>query len=113
MTEDEAKELEEMNRELMSHMETFEMKTKMIQAMVTFADEHLKINAQAALPAPQERHKEDVLPRLIICGTTENNMPKIIICDGEHKKKPEAKVDAKKRESVAAAPSVPKQPVNE
>lgn len=95
MTDAEAKELEEMNRLLIRHMEDFEAKTKLIQVLVKFADENLN-PMSANLPAIQEKEPEDMLPKVIICGTTENNMPKIIICDADKNKKKSHSPSSKK-----------------
>lgn len=33
----------------------------------------------------RRRYDEDILPKVLICGVAENNMPKIIVCDDKMK----------------------------
>lgn len=80
MTDTEAKELEEKNRQLKEHMKRFEEKTKRIQYLLEKAQFGEGLH-ETAPPAPPRKHKEDMLPKVIICGATENNMPKIIVCN--------------------------------
>lgn len=80
MTDKEAEELEEMNFLLTEHMSKFEEKTKLIQMLVNTADQQIRM-----LP-DQKKHKEDMLPKVVICGMTENNMPKILICESKKPK---------------------------
>ncbi|RZC31877.1 hypothetical protein BDFB_007523 [Asbolus verrucosus] len=35
-------------------------------------------------PALQVKHTEEVLPKVIVCGMTENNIPKLILCDDKN-----------------------------
>lgn len=86
MTDVEAKELEAKNRELKEQMSLFETKTKRIQFLVDQAS--LFENMVSPKPPLEPKHNEDMLPKVIICGTTENNMPKIIVCDDKKKKPP-------------------------
>lgn len=83
MTEVEARELEEKNRQLKEHMKRFEEKTKKIQALLEKAQ--MGDAAAAQETPPSRKHKEDMLPKVIICGATENNMPKIIVCNDKKK----------------------------
>lgn len=86
MTEVEAKELEEKNRLLKEQMMLFEEKTRRIQYLVGQAnlfDKMLPIK-----PAlPQKPQREDMLPKVIVCGMTEDDMPKIIVCNDKKKEK--------------------------
>ncbi|KAF5278926.1 hypothetical protein FQR65_LT15485 [Abscondita terminalis] len=88
MTEVEARELEEKNCQLKEQMALFEAKTKKIQQLIDRASlfENMLSPRPGLLNKP---HNEDMLPKVIICGMTENNMPKIIVCD--EKKKQERK----------------------
>lgn len=97
MTDLENIELEQKNKQLACLLQDFEQRTRQIQLIVGHIDQ--KANAllpsrmSAALaaskrPCPKPCPKdEDMLPKVIICGTTENNMPKIIICDADKKKR--------------------------
>ncbi|CAG9821810.1 unnamed protein product, partial [Phaedon cochleariae] len=86
MTEAEAKELENKNQELKAHMAVFEEKTKRIQQLIgqtiMFGDMPLGKSPWS----PQVKHNEDVLPKVVVCGFTENNIPKILICDDKKKR---------------------------
>lgn len=85
MTEVEGRELEEKNRQLKEQMSLFEAKTKRIQFLVDQAS--LFENMVPPRPPLAQKHNEDMLPKVIICGMTENNMPKIIVCDDKKKEK--------------------------
>lgn len=86
MTDTEAKELEEKNRQLKEHMKRFEEKTKRIQMLLERAQSREAGGDQGGREGPPPRkHKEDMLPKVIICGVTENNMPKIIVCNDKKK----------------------------
>lgn len=94
MTDVEAKELEEKNRLLRNQMLIFEEKTKRIQQLLQQADlfdkgvtTGVEFSSNAPLPTTG-KVKEDMLPKVIICGTTENDMPKIIVCNDKKKKAP-------------------------
>lgn len=57
----------------------FEEKTKRIQFLIAQTNLFDKMIApQSPLQTPQ---KEDILPKVIVCGTTENNIPKLLLCD--------------------------------
>ncbi|XP_031349099.1 outer dense fiber protein 2-like isoform X2 [Photinus pyralis] len=85
MTEVEARELEEKNKQLSDQMTMFEEKTKRIQYLIDQAS--MFENLISARPRLQAKHNEDMLPKVIICGITENDMPKIIVCDDKKKSK--------------------------
>lgn len=76
MTEEEEKELEEKNKELKDQMLLFDEKTKQIQDII------VKTNILDSMPVrqPQEKHEEDVLPRMILCGLEDEYGPKIVVC---------------------------------
>ncbi|XP_056635139.1 uncharacterized protein LOC130444134 [Diorhabda sublineata] len=99
MTEDEAKELERKNLELKKQMIIFEKKTKRIQELL--AQTNLFEDLGSFKPA---RYNEDVLPKVVVCGMTENQMPKILICDDNKNK---CKSERKKR---SPSPKSPKSP---
>ncbi|XP_072376156.1 uncharacterized protein, partial [Diabrotica undecimpunctata] len=94
MTEKEAKELEKMNMELKKQMTIFEQRTKRIQELIARSD----LFENVGLFKSSLSHKEDILPKVVVCGTTEQQMPKILICDGS---KIKSKSDRKKRPSSA------------
>lgn len=48
----------------------------------------------------QRRYEEDILPKVLICGMADNNMPKIIVCDN--------KVKGPKRDRRSSVPEPPK-----
>lgn len=79
----ESKLLEEMNNQLREQMSLFEEKTKRIQFLLDQND--LFESMIPPRPALIQKHKEDQLPKVIICGLTENNMPKIIVCDNKNR----------------------------
>ncbi|KAK4877754.1 hypothetical protein RN001_010260 [Aquatica leii] len=89
MTETEAKELEEKNKQLKEQMALFEAKTKKIQQLIDQAS--MFENLMSPRPGLTKPHNEDMLPKVIICGITENNMPKIIVCDDKKKPKDQQK----------------------
>ncbi|KAK9872259.1 hypothetical protein WA026_017060 [Henosepilachna vigintioctopunctata] len=76
MTENEEKELEEVNAELKRQMDLFDEKTKEIQDIIA------NTNILETMPVrlPQVRHEEDVLPRVLLCGEVEDYVPKLIVC---------------------------------
>lgn len=97
MTDAEAKELEDKNRLLRDHMLIFEEKTKRIQYLVQQknwfdkegADKEGRPSQVAVGTGPvssKRKNKEDMLPKVIVCGTTESNMPQIIVCNDKKKK---------------------------
>ncbi|XP_025835040.1 myosin-2 isoform X2 [Agrilus planipennis] len=95
MTEAEGKELEEKNCLLKEQMQLFEEKTKRIQQLI--AQTNLFEKMTPLKPSTQHKRPEDMLPKVVICGLTENNMPKIIVCDDKDKKrrsKPPCSADA-------------------
>lgn len=102
MTETEAKELEEKNKLLKSQMVLFEEKIKRIQFLIS--QTNLFENMVPPKVPLQEKHKVDVLPKVIVCGYAENNMPKIIVCDDDKKKK--KRRCTKKNEPLADSPRV-------
>ncbi|VEN56310.1 unnamed protein product [Callosobruchus maculatus] len=79
MTEEEAKELEAKNKELEQLMVDFEEKVKRIQQLIM--QSNLFESMTPIQPMLQTRHKEDTLPQVLVCGITEENIPKIIVCD--------------------------------
>ncbi|XP_044269429.1 outer dense fiber protein 2 [Tribolium madens] len=82
-TEAEAKELEDKNKELKAQMLLFEEKTKRIQFLIAQTNLFDKmIPPQTPLQTP---HNEDVLPKVIVCGMTEHNIPKLLLCDDKKK----------------------------
>lgn len=83
-TEIEARELEEKSQELKIQMILFEEKTKTIQLLLTQSNLYNKLN----LPElhSQKIHGEDCLPKVVVCGVTESNIPKLILCDKKHTK---------------------------
>ncbi|KYB28655.1 outer dense fiber protein 2 [Tribolium castaneum] len=82
-TEAEARELEEKNKELKAQMLLFEEKTKRIQFLIAQTNLFDKmIPPQTPLQTP---HNEDVLPKVIVCGMTEHNIPKLLLCDDKKK----------------------------
>ncbi|KAJ8924761.1 hypothetical protein NQ315_000914 [Exocentrus adspersus] len=83
MTEVEAKELEEKNKELKAQMILFEEKTKRIQQLI--AQSNLFENMIPVKPMLQKKNKEDMLPKVIVCGLQDGNMPTFIVCDGKKK----------------------------
>ncbi|KAK5642962.1 hypothetical protein RI129_009129 [Pyrocoelia pectoralis] len=99
MTELEAKELEEKNKQLKEQMTLFEAKTKRIQFLIDQAS--MFENLISSKPRLQEKHNEDMLPKVVICGLTEHNIPKIIVCD-----------DKKKSRSRPRTPSFPTPPTS-
>lgn len=92
MTDSEAKELEEKNRLLRDHMLIFEEKTKRIQYLVqqkNWFEKEISPSQVAVGTGPvstKRKNKEDMLPKVIVCGTTESNMPQIIVCNDRKKK---------------------------
>lgn len=76
-------------------MSLLEQKTKRIEQLVGQTKSGKK-------PQFDRRHSEDLLPKVIICGVTENNMPKLIVCDN----KKEKKKDKKKPKSPLPPPDV-------
>lgn len=84
-TEAEAKELEQKNKELKQQMVLFEEKTKRIQFLI--AQTNLFENMMPPKTPLQVKHTEDILPKVIVCGMTEHNIPKLILCDDNKKKK--------------------------
>lgn len=86
MTEQEAKELEQKNIELKQQMMLFEEETKRIQCLI----QQSNLFESLVLPKPprQTKHAEDALPKVIVCGLTENDMPKILVCDSKKLKCP-------------------------
>ncbi|CAG9828882.1 unnamed protein product [Diabrotica balteata] len=83
-----------MNMELKKQMTIFEQRTKRIQELIARSD----LFENVGLFKSSLSHKEDVLPKVVVCGTTEQHMPKILICDGS---KIKSKSDRKKRSSSA------------
>jgi hypothetical protein len=83
-TEAEAKELEEKNKELKAQMLLFEEKTKRIQFLI--AQTNLFDKMIPPDTPLQVRHNEDVLPKVVVCGMTENNIPKLILCDDKKRR---------------------------
>nr|CAH7739672.1 unnamed protein product [Callosobruchus chinensis] len=79
MTEEEAKELEAKNKELEQLMVLFEEKVKRIQQLIM--QSNLFESMTPIQPMLQTRHKEDTLPQVLVCGITEEDIPKIIVCD--------------------------------
>lgn len=102
MTQLEAKELEEKNKLLKSQMVLFEEKIKRIQFLI--GQTNLFENMIPAQPPLQKKYKVDALPKVILCGIAENNMPKIIVCDDDKKKK--KKKYTKKTEQIVDSPRV-------
>ncbi|KAG5892911.1 hypothetical protein JTB14_006226 [Gonioctena quinquepunctata] len=95
MTEEEAKELEEKNQELKSQMMVFEEKTKRIQQLL--AQTNLFEDMAMVKPTLQTKYNEDILPKVIVCGLTEGNIPKILICNDKkkgHPKSPKKQTDS-------------------
>ncbi|KAJ8943935.1 hypothetical protein NQ314_009599 [Rhamnusium bicolor] len=88
MTEEEGRELEQKNKELKAQMILFEEKTKRIQFLI--GQSNLFENMIPPKPPLQAKHNEDMLPKVIVCGLTENNMPKLIICDNNKKCRPKS-----------------------
>lgn len=86
MTELEAKELEEKNRLLKEQMLLFEEKTRRIQFLVGQTNLFEKMTSIKP-ELPQTPRKEDMLPKVIVCGMTEDDMPKIIVCNDKRKEK--------------------------
>lgn len=62
----------------------FEEKTKRIQFLIA----QTNLFDKMILPDTplQVRHNEDILPKVVVCGMTENNIPKLILCDDKKKK---------------------------
>lgn len=86
MTEKEAKELKEKNKLLKEQMLLFEEKTRRIQFLAGQTNLFDKmIPFKSALP--QRPQREDMLPKVIVCGMTEDDMPKIIVCNDKRKEK--------------------------
>ncbi|KAL1518064.1 hypothetical protein ABEB36_001745 [Hypothenemus hampei] len=79
MTEVEAKELEEKNKALKAQMILFEEKTKRIQFLLAQSNLFEKMQPMGP-PVWDEKHKEDVLPKMLVCGTPDAFMPKIVLC---------------------------------
>lgn len=84
MTEADAKELEQKNKELEAQMVLFEEKTKRIQQLVN--QTNLFQEMVPIRPVLQKKNKEDMLPKVIVCGLKEDDMPKFIVCDKKEKK---------------------------
>lgn len=101
MTEKEAKELEEKNMMLKSQMAIFEEKIKRIQFLIT--QTNLFENMVPAQPPLQQKHNVDGLPKVIVCGYGENNIPKIIVCEDRNKKRCKS---AKKPGETVTSPRV-------
>ncbi|XP_050295290.1 myosin-9 [Anthonomus grandis grandis] len=78
MTEAEAKELEDKNKELKTQMMLFEEKTKRIQALLGQANLFDKM--VPIQPPLQTKHAEDILPKMLVCGRQDEYMPKIVLC---------------------------------
>lgn len=74
-----------MNKELKAQMVIFEEKTRRIQQLITQAN--LFENYKSPRPALEIPRDEDRLPKVIVCGATENDMPKIIVCHDKSKQK--------------------------
>lgn len=103
MSEREGQELECMNRQLMAHMSNFEEKTRLIQMLVNTADENLKPRADGAVSL--EAHREEMLPKVVVCGATEDNMPKLLICDPPKKCRRGHSTDRRRRQSCERPPT--------
>lgn len=92
MTEAEAKELGEKNKLLKDQMMLFEEKTRRIQYLV--GQTNLFDKMCPIKPAlPQTPQREDMLPKVIVCGMTEDDMPKIIVCNDKRKEKRSKRVE--------------------
>lgn len=95
-TEVEAQELEEKNKELKAQMIMLEEKTKKIQLLIAQTNLFDKTNL-SGLPL-QEIYREDTLPKVVVCGVTENNIPKLVLCDEKQPKNydTQAKIEVRK-----------------
>ncbi|XP_076272334.1 uncharacterized protein LOC143203901 isoform X1 [Rhynchophorus ferrugineus] len=85
MTEAEAKELEQKNKELKDQMVLFEEKTKRIQCLL--GQTNLFDKMTPIQPPLQAKHAEDALPKMLVCGVAENFIPTIVLCHDNKKKK--------------------------
>lgn len=86
MTDAESKELKEKSMLLREQMALFEEKTRRIQFLV--GQTNLFDKMCPIRPAlPQAPQKEDMLPKVIVCGMTEDDMPKIIVCNDKKEKR--------------------------
>lgn len=92
MTEEDARELEQKNKELEAQMVLFEEKTKRIQQLVK--QSNLFEDMAPVKPVLQRKNKEDMLPKVVVCGLDEDDMPKFIVCDKKKKKTPKYKQGA-------------------
>lgn len=104
MTEAEAIELEEKNKQLKTQMVLFEEKIKRIQFLI--AQTNLFESMSPVGPPLQTKHDEDILPKVIVCGLTENNIPKIIVCNDNRK----SRKNSKKTVDTPPTPTTPKSP---
>ncbi|CAH2009726.1 unnamed protein product [Acanthoscelides obtectus] len=102
MTEEEAKELEAKNKELEQLMILFEEKVKRIQQLIM--QSNLFESMMPIQPMLQMRHKEDTLPQVLVCGITEENIPKIIVCDKKNGKPKKAKTPRSPQTTAVCTP---------
>lgn len=95
MTDDENIQLEQKNKQLAALLQEFEAKTHQIRMIVNHIDKNCgKDNAIGEIQKQREIKDEEMLPKVIICGTIENNMPKLIICDTDKKVKNNTKISS-------------------
>lgn len=100
-TPEEEKELAEKQIILNEKMQELEKKTIRIEEL-------LKQVKDAKKQQFNRKHSEDVLPKVIICGLTEENAPKLIICDDKKKKKKPLVPDKKDKKDVVCLPQIAK-----
>ncbi|XP_031329162.1 uncharacterized protein LOC116160168 [Photinus pyralis] len=81
MTELETKQLEEKNKQLSDQLTIFDAKTDKIRFLIDQASRFQDLIS----PRPRENFNEDMLPKVIVCGIAENNIPRIIVCDDKRR----------------------------
>ncbi|XP_017775128.1 PREDICTED: putative leucine-rich repeat-containing protein DDB_G0290503 [Nicrophorus vespilloides] len=75
-TEQEDRELEMKQKLLNEKMALLEQKTRRIELLV----------GKSKKPDYDKMYDEDQLPKVVVCGLAENNMPKFIICDDKKRR---------------------------
>ncbi|XP_014608308.1 PREDICTED: uncharacterized protein LOC106789023 [Polistes canadensis] len=104
LTDEDTIVIQKKQEDLMSKLAEFEQMTRKLQRLLGLTDPTKEVEILPAektkddkekskaemVPAmddhfdlPQPEYQEDKLPRVIVCGYTEDEMPKIVIADGE------------------------------